>query len=181
MKMTRFLITIGALGAFTFGPGFAGASSTVPPGNRAKTTSIPSLHVKHGQEGPASAKNSQSSAAKTTAKAHSGPKLPQPFHANAGHPAQKRTNNAQTKGALGNLGELHQAGLKKAAAGTKAGPMMSEMERQRRLAMAGLPGAPRPNQVAHSWAPGQAFIGGPAVWSAKNTAVIGGTGMKHKP
>jgi hypothetical protein len=181
MKTTRLLITIGALGAFTFGPGFAGASSTVPRGNRAKTTSVPSLHVKHGQEGPASAKNGQSGAAKTAAKAHSVPKLPQPFHANAGHPAEKRPDNAPTKGALGNAGELHQAGLNKAGAGTKAGPTMSEMERQRRLAMAGLPGAPRPNQVAHSWAPSQAFIGGPVVWSAKNTAVIGGTGLKHKP
>jgi hypothetical protein len=81
----------------------------------------------------------------------------------------------------GNVAELHQPGLNKSAGVGKAGSVINGTENQRRLPVAGLSGTPLASQVVHPWAPSQAFIGGPAMWSAKNTAVIGGTGMKHKP
>jgi hypothetical protein len=185
MRTTRFLIAIIAFGAFTLGPGFAGEPSNPAPGrapseNRAKTTGDPSLRARHGEEHPVSAKSSQSSGTKTTAKPRPGPKLPQAFQANGGHPGEKRSNNAQTKGTSANAAELHQPGLNKSAGGAKAGSIVNEMEKQHRLAVAGLSGTPVPNQVVHSWVPGQAFIGGPAISSARNTAVLNGTGMKHK-
>jgi hypothetical protein len=123
--------------------------------------------------------NNQNHATKTTAKAHSGPKLPQPFQANGGHPGEKRTNNAQTKSTSANAAELHQPGLNKSAGGAKAGSMINERENQRRLPVAGLSGTPPPNQV-HRHGPGPAIIGGPTISRARNTAVINGTGMKHK-
>jgi len=97
------------------------------------------------------------------------------------HPGEKRTNNAQTRGASANAAGLHPPGLNKSAGGAKAGSMINEPENQRRLPVAGLSGTPAPNQVVRAWVPSQAFIGGPVIWSARNTAVIGGTGMRHKP
>jgi hypothetical protein len=55
------------------------------------------------------------------------------------------------------------------------------MEDPRRLPVAGLSGTPPRNQLVHPRAPGQAVIGGPAISTAWNTAVINGTGMKRKP
>jgi hypothetical protein len=176
MKTAGFLFTLVGFGALTLGPGFAGqpsdqAPERAPSENRAKTTS----------ESHASGKSGQTGGTKTTAKGHSGPKLPQPFQRNGGHPGGKRTNNAQTIGTSANAAERHQPGWNKSAGGVKTGWIADEMERQRRLAVAGLPGTPPPNQVVHRPGPGQAAIGGPTIWSASNTAVINGTGMKHRP
>jgi hypothetical protein len=185
MRTTRFLIAIIAFGALTLGPVFAGEPSNLAPGwapseNRAKTASDRSPGARRGEERPVSAKRTQSSGTKTTAKPHPGLKLPQAFQANGGHPGEKRTDSAQTKGTSANAAELHQPGLNRSAGGAKAGSIVNEMEKQHRLPVAGLSGTPLPNQVAHSWVPGQAFIGGPAISSARNTAVLNGTGMKHK-
>jgi hypothetical protein len=174
------------LGALTLDLGVAGQPSSQPPDrapseNRAKTTGDRSPRARHGDEGPASTKSSQSGGTKTTAKPHSGPKLPQPFQGTGGHQGEKRTNNAQLKGASANAAELHQPGLNKFAGGVKGGSMINEMEKQHHLAVAGLSGTPPLNQVLHPRGPGPAFIGGPAMLSARNTAVINGTAMRHRP
>jgi hypothetical protein len=58
--------------------------------------------------------------------------------------------------------------------------MINAMENQRRLPVAGLSGTPPPNHLVHPRGPGPAIIGGPTLPSPSNTAVINGTGMKHK-
>jgi hypothetical protein len=257
MKTVPFLLTIVGFGAWSLGLGFAEPSGSTR--QRAPSQSRPDgKHSDHIQgESHASRMSNQNNGTKATAKSHPGPKLPQPFQANGGRSGEKRTNNARTKATSRTAAELRQPGWNKSAGGAKAGPIMSEMERQRRLAMAGLPGTPRPltkwflgvrrqsdlsavasekaeaatapstardvqerqtlaepkrcraplatalqsglpetagqtlstalpgtpppNQVVHRPGPGQAFIGGPAIWIARNTAIINGTGMKHKP
>jgi hypothetical protein len=182
MKTTRFLISIVTLGAFTLGLVFAGEPSNKAPGSQARTINDGSSAARHGDEGPASARTSHSSGTKATAKAHSGPKLPQPFQANGGHPGDKRANSAQTKGASAYAAGLHPPGLNKAAGGAKvvSMTMASQMENQHRLSLAGLSGTPAPHQVVHPLALRTASLGGAASWSAGNTAAINGTGMKHR-
>jgi hypothetical protein len=195
MKTKRLLITLVAFGAFTFGPGFAGepshpsrepASSShpgrepAPTWNRLKTIGERSPRARHGSEGPGSPTSSQAKETKTTAKPHLGPKLPQTLHANGEHPGEKPPISAQSKGASGAAAELHQPGLNRSAGLVKAGSITHETENQRRLPVPGLPGSPPANHVVHGWVPAQAFIGGPTMWSAKNTAVIGGATMRHK-
>jgi hypothetical protein len=59
--------------------------------------------------------------------------------------------------------------------------MINERENQRRLLVAGLSGTPPPNYMVAHRGPGPAILGGPTISSARNTAAINGTGMKHKP
>jgi len=186
MKTTRLLITVVALGAFALGPGFAVEPSSrarlrVPAENRARKTDDRSPGARHTDEGPAAAKSGKPKGTKTTAKPHPAPKLPQSSQANGAHPGEKPTNDAQTKGRSASAPELHQPGMSKSAAVARTGSMINETANQRRLPMAGLAGSPMPRQVARPWASSQGFIGGPTVWSAKNTAVIGGTGMRRRP
>jgi hypothetical protein len=182
MKTTRLLITLAAFGAFTFGPGFAGE----PPGP-ARETALPGKRVagRRADEKPgqshASVNSSQAKGTKPTVRPHSGPKPPQPFQANGGHPGEKRTNNAQNKGMSGNAAELRQPGLNKSAGGARTGSPISAMETQRRLPAAGRSGMPPANPLVPHRGPGPAIVGGPTMSMARNAAVINGTGMRHRP
>ena len=174
----RFLFTLVGFGALALGLGSAGEPSNqavqrAPSQNRARTTSErtsdagdrvqpPAARAGQGradrkpldgeQHGShASAKSGQTNGTKATAKGRPGPKLPQPFQRSGEHPGEKRTNNGQTKGALGNAAALHQPALNK------------------------------PGQVVHRVGPGPASLGGPASPRAGNTAVLNGTGMRRKP
>jgi hypothetical protein len=180
MKTVRFLLPIVGFGALSLGLGFAEPSGPA----RERAPSERPLEGKHFEQKPgeshASGMSNQNKGTKTTAKGHSGPKLPQLFQPNGGHPGEKRTNSAQTKGTSANAPGLHQPGLNKFAGGVKAGSMINEMENRRRLPVAGLSGTPPPNQLVHRRGPAPPLIGGPTLLTARNTAVINGTGMKHK-
>jgi hypothetical protein len=177
MKTTRFLIILIGFGALTLGPGFAGPPSHpalegAPSQSRAKTTRV-------RPDSPVGANRGQTAGAKTTAKGHPGPKLPQPFHANGTRggdgfiPASRTSGNAAQLHQPGNAGFTRQQGA-------RAGLMVNETQNQRRLPLAGLSGAPLSNPVVPHRGPGPALLGGPALSSARNAAVINGTGMKHR-
>jgi hypothetical protein len=135
------------------------------------------MDLKHG-ESHASRIGNQHNATKTTPKGRPGPKLPQPFRGRAGHPGEKRIDDARSKTTSGNAAQLHQPA-----------PSGAPLPRER-----GVPGEPRaefhplalsgtrpPNPVVPHRGPAMAAIGGPAISRAWTTAVINGTGMKHKP
>ena len=185
MKTTRFLIILIGFGALTLGPGFAGPPSHpalegAPSQSRAKTTRV-------RPDSPVGANRGQTAGAKTTAKGHPGPKLPQPFHANGTRggdgfiPASRTSGNAAQLHQPGNAGFQPrtlsgQAGQQ----GARAGSMANETQNQRRLPLAGLSGAPLSNPVVAHRGPGSALLGGPALSSARTAAVINGTGMRHR-
>jgi hypothetical protein len=125
--------------------------------------------------------SSRAGGTKTTATGHPGPKLPQAFQGNGGRPGQKPTDNARSKNTPPGAAELHRPGLNQSAGGAKAGSMINEMQSRRRLSALGLSGAPPQSLAVPYRGPGPAILGGPALSSARNTAVINGTGMKHKP
>jgi len=87
----------------------------------------------------------------------------------------------QTKSTTGKAVDLHQYGSNKAAAAAKDGATISKSENHRGLPVTGHSTSPPPTQAAPRRIPGPASIGGLANSSAKNTAVINGTGMKHGP
>jgi len=201
MKTAHFISTLVACGALSLGPALAGEPSNPGPETApSKVTGARPPEAGHGlqpgagkersegerseqerDESHAFGNSSRTSGAKSTAKTHSVHKLPQSFRGNGGRPGEKRINNAQGKSTSGNVGELHQPGLNKSSGGAKTGGMVNEMEDQRHLPAAGLSGTRPPNLVVPYRGPGPAAIGGPALYSARNAAVITGTGMKRKP
>jgi hypothetical protein len=182
MKTIRFLVTTISFGALSLGLGFAQPSGPAPQRPPSESRLDGKRSHQQQEESHASRMSNQNNGTKTTAKPHSGPKLPQPFQANGGHPWDKRANNAQTKGASAYAAGLHPPGLNKAAGSAKvvSMTMASQMENQHRLSLAGLSGTPAPHQVVHPLPLGPASLGGPTIWSARNTAAINGTGMKHR-
>jgi hypothetical protein len=177
---TRFLFTLAGLGALTLGLGFAQASGA---SQKAPYRTRPDGKPSDQQQGEshASGTSSQAGGTRATAKGHAGPKLPQLFQGNGGRPGQKPTNNARSRSASPGAAELHRPGLNQAAGGAKAGSLINEMQNQRRLSALGLSGAPPPSLALPYRGPGPALLGGPAFLSARNAAVINGTGMKHRP
>jgi len=202
MKTTRFLIAFIGLGALTLGPGFAGQPSHPALEGRSSETRSKTTHV--GPYSPASANRGGTTGAKTTTKAHPGPKLPQPVHRNATWggdgfiPASSTSGNAalsRQPGARPGLvvNETQHQRPPNPNRNLNLNPnrnlnrnpnlpasVANEMPSERRLPVAGLSGTPSPNLVVPHRGPGPALIGGPTLPSARNAAVINGTGMRPK-
>jgi hypothetical protein len=176
MKTTLFLITIISFGALTLRPGFAGQSHPALEG-RSSETRAKKTHVGPG-----------------TTKAHPGPKLPQPFHRNAtrggdgfipgspasGNAAFNRQPGARPGSMVNETQHQRPPNPNLNRNPNLAASVASEMPGERRLPLAGLSGTPSPNLVVAHRGPSPAILGGPPLSSARNTAVINGTGMRHK-
>ena len=186
MKKTRLLITLIGFGALTLKPGFAGQSHPPLEGKSSETRSK-TTHV-----GPYT-------------KAHPGPKLPQPSHrggdgfipgsrmsGNAAQLRQPRNAGFQPRRLSGQAG---QPGARPGSMVNQTQPqrppnpnlnpnlaasLANGMPSERRLPLAGLSGTPSPNLLVPHRGPGPAILGGPPLSSARNAAVINGTGMRHK-
>ena len=131
-------------------------------------------------ERPGSGKSAQTSGTRTTDKRRAGPKLPQPVQVKGGeHTGVKQTINTTTT--AGNAAGPHQPAVNASAAAAKTGSTINKMEDHRGPPAAHLYSqAPPSHEVPHR-GPGPAIIGGLPALSARNTAVINGTMMKHKP
>ncbi|HXP60213.1 MAG TPA: hypothetical protein VN829_06960 [Dongiaceae bacterium] len=208
MKTTRFLITLVAFGALTLGPGFAGQPSHPALEGRSSETRSKTTHV--GPYSPASANRGGTTGAKTITKAHHGPKLPQPVHRNPTRggdgfiPASSTSGNAAQLHQPGNAAFNRQPGARPGSVVNETphqrppnpnlnpnpnpnpnpnlpASVANEMQSERRLPALGLSGTPPPDHLAPRRGPAPASIGGPAILSARNTAVLSGTRMKRKP
>jgi hypothetical protein len=119
----------------------------------------------------------------TTDKHHPGRKLPQPLQGKDEHPGAKQTSNVQPPTASAKTADPHRTGLNTSENAAKPGLTINKMEDHRPLPVARLSSLALvpPSQAAPRRGSGPAIIGGPAGSSARNTAVISGTGLKHRP
>lgn len=174
MNLLCLLFTIVGLGILAPGPGVAGEPSGQTSGqgvSRDHVASDPHAGQVHGN---------QTSARKTTAQRRPGPNLAQPFQSIGGPPGVKRPNNAQTKTTPADAAVLHRPGLDKFTRAANDSSRINQFENHRGLPATGL--APPPlNQVVPRPGPSPAKLGGPAMSNVKNSAVINGTGMQHRP
>jgi hypothetical protein len=204
MRTAHFLSLLAGFGALALGSAFADESAQplpqpAPSDNRSKPTSErPPVEGSSAQpgfggeqrdaksledqpEGRLASRRGSQSGTGATARHQPGSKLPQPLQVPGQHPGANGTAHAQTKGAEGNAADLHRPRLNTPAGSAKAGSALNKMEGQPRLPVAGLSTPAPRNQVVPRLGPGPAIIGGFANSSARSTAALNGTGMKHKP
>ncbi len=208
MKTARFLFAMISCGSLALGLGFAAQTPNQPSkpassATRLETGSDRTLDQKHRTEAQGKDERTEGKhpegkqgggrdsdrSGKAVAKPGS-PTRPPNLNPGArdpnrpGHPGQRPVGSAQTKSALAKDGDC-----RRTAASTLAGPRqesgrINQTDNPRRPTMvsaaagpsAGLSLNPGRNPRA-----GSAAIGGLANSSAKNTAVISGTGMRHRP
>jgi hypothetical protein len=199
MKMLRFLFAAVGFGALCLGLSLAAEASDPPRQPASSETRVKGAvdrPADPGQKdqplaGREQAVGKQSGhkpeerpvpeSATKTDKRHPGRKPPLPLQGKDENAAGEPTRNAQTTTASANAAGPHRPVLNTSAGTVKAGTTINKTQDHLGWPLARLSSPAPPSQVVAHRGPGTAIIGGPAGSSARNTAVISGTSVKHRP
>jgi hypothetical protein len=133
------------------------------------------------EEDHASGQSGPTGRTKPADERHPGRRLTQPAQAKGEHPSATQNNNPETRLDLGNSANVSRPTLNTSAGAANARSTINKIEDHRSLPVVRPSSPALPNQVVARRGPGPASIGGTASASVRNTAVISGTMMKHRP
>lgn len=191
MKSNSFLLITIGLAALTIGPGFADEAPNQErdplPAEKivnAARDSLPGTErdrlIRAGKR-DGSHTSAQDRLSGKRPSGDSRLTRPQPLWINSPHPSDQRINKPQSKSLPGSIPGLSQPVLNKPASAAKTATSLTQMASHRDPPVAGLSTPHPPNQIVPRRGPGPAIVDGSVNLNARNTAVLNGTGMKHRP